>query len=186
MPFPLAGPTAPNKPAQGNALENRSAPHPGRTQTHPPPIPPQSAFGKAITYTLDLWPALEICVTDGRIEIDNNGAENAIRPPAIGKKNWLFIGAAHVGERGAILYPIVESCRRRGIDPLAYRRDMLSRLPKMTMSEIPEVTPEARTKAQPAPRPSLFGRAGGRPDHARRGRTLPHVYQPGRVSLEFA
>ena len=109
---------------------------------------PQSAFGKAITYTLDLWPALEICVTDRRIEIDNNGAENAIRPTAIGKKNWLFIGAAHAGERGAILYPIVESCRRRGIDPIAYLRDMLSRLPKMTMSEIPEVTPEARTKAQ--------------------------------------
>ena len=98
-------------------------------------------------YTLDLWPALEHFLTDGRIEIDNNGVENAIRPTALGKKNWLFIGAAHAGERGAILYTIVESCRRRGIDPQAYLRDALTRLPKMTTSQIPEVTPEAWSKA---------------------------------------
>ena len=109
---------------------------------------PQSALGKAITYTLDLWPALEIFLTDGRIEIDNNGVENAIRPTALGKKNWLFVGAAHAGERGAILYTIVECCRRRGIDPQACLRDVLTRLPKMTTSQIPEVTPEAWTKAR--------------------------------------
>jgi transposase len=109
---------------------------------------PQSALGKAITYTLDAWPALEIFVTDGRIEIDNNGVENAIRPTAIGKKNWLFFGAAHAGERGAILYTIVESCRRRGIDPIAYLRDVLTRLPRMTTSQIPEATPEAWAKAR--------------------------------------
>jgi transposase len=109
---------------------------------------PQSAFGKAITYTLDLWPALEHFLTDGRIEIDNNGVENAIRPTALGKKNWLFIGAAHAGERGAILYTIVENCRRRGIDPQAYLRDVLTRLPKMATSQIPEVTPEAWGKAR--------------------------------------
>jgi hypothetical protein len=109
---------------------------------------PQSALGKAITYTLDLWPPLEHFVTDGHIEIDNNGVENAIRPTALGKKNWLFIGAAPAGERGAILYTIVESCRRRGIDPQAYLRDVLTRLPKMTTSQIPEVTPEAWGKAR--------------------------------------
>ena len=109
---------------------------------------PQSALGKAITYTLDLWPALELFVTDGRIEIDNNGVENAIRPTALGKKNWLFIGAADAGQRGAILYTIVESCRRRGIDPSAYLREVLTRLPKMTTGQIPEATPEAWAKAQ--------------------------------------
>ncbi|MEO6788639.1 MAG: IS66 family transposase [Chthoniobacteraceae bacterium] len=117
---------------------------------------PQSAFGKAITYTLNLWPALEIFLTDGRIEIDNNGVENAIRPTAIGKKNWLFIGAAHAGERGAILYTIVESCRRRGIDPIAYLRDVLTRLPKMTTGQIPEVTPEAWAKTQRQGRTSQY------------------------------
>ncbi len=64
-------------------------------------------------------------------------------PTAIGKKNWLFIGAAAAGQRGAVLYTIVESCRRRGLDPLAYLRDVLTRLPKMTTGQIPEVTPEA-------------------------------------------
>jgi len=108
---------------------------------------PQSAMGKAITYTLDQWPALQRFLTDGRIEIDNNGVENAIRPTAIGKKNWLFIGAADAGQRGAVLYTIVECCRRRGIDPLAYLRDVLTRLPKMTTGQIPEVTPEAWTRA---------------------------------------
>ena len=109
---------------------------------------PQSALGKAITYTLDQWPALEAFLRDGRIEIDNNLVENAIRPTAIGKKNWLFIGEAEAGHRGAILYTLVESCRRRGIDPQAYLRDVLTRLPKMTTSQIPEVTPEAWTKAR--------------------------------------
>jgi transposase len=104
---------------------------------------PQSAMGRAITYALDQWPALARFLTDGRIEIDNNGVENAIRPTALGRKNWLFIGAADAGQRGAVLYTIVESCRRRGIDPLAYLRDVLTCLPKMTTSQLPEVTPEA-------------------------------------------
>jgi len=88
-----------------------------------------AATQKAITYTLDQWPALECFRRDGRIEIDNNLVENSIRPTALGKKNWLFIGAADAGERGAILYTIVESCRRRGLDPFSYLRAAV-RLPK--------------------------------------------------------
>ena len=63
-----------------------------------------------------------------------------------------FIGAADVGQRGAILYTIVESCRRRGLDPLAYLRDVLTRLPKMLAREVPSITPEAWAKAQRAAR----------------------------------
>jgi transposase len=113
---------------------------------------PQSALGRAITYALDQWPTLERFLEDGRLEIDNNTVENAIRPTAVGKKNWLFIGAADAGQRGAILYTIVESCRRRGIDPLAYLRDVLTRLPQMLMSEVDSLTPEAWAKAQGASR----------------------------------
>jgi transposase len=109
---------------------------------------PQSALGRAISYVLDQWPALARFAQDGRLEIDNNTVENAIRPTAVGKKNWLFIGAAHAGQRGAILYTIVESCRRRGLDPLAYLRDVLTRLPKMLITEVHIVTPEAWAKAQ--------------------------------------
>jgi transposase len=109
---------------------------------------PQSALGRAMTYALDQWPALERFLGDGRLEIDNNLVENAIRPTALGKKNWLFIGAADAGHRGAILYTIVESCRRRGLDPLTYLRDVLSRLPKMLITEVAGITPEAWAKAQ--------------------------------------
>jgi transposase len=65
--------------------------------------------------------------------------ENAIRPLAIGKKNWLFIGNPGAGQRSAILYSIVISCRRHGKDPLAYLRDVLTRLPRMTNQD--DLTP---------------------------------------------
>jgi hypothetical protein len=87
---------------------------------------PQSLLGQAIDYTLGQWPTLEIFLGDGRVEIDNNLVENAIRPTAIGKKNWLFIGEAQAGDRSAILYTIIECCRRRGLDPFTYLRDVFT------------------------------------------------------------
>ena len=81
-------------------------------------------------------------------EIDNNLVENAIRPTAIGKKNWLFMGDADAGERGAIIYTVIESCRRRSIDPYAYLADVLTRLPRMTNWQVPEITPAAWAKAR--------------------------------------
>jgi transposase len=110
---------------------------------------PQSVLGQAIDYALGQWKALEVYLEDGRIEIDNNLVENAIRPTALGKKNWLFIGEAAVGERGAIIYTVIESCRRRGLDPYAYLREVLSRLPTMTNRQVPEITPEAWSKKHP-------------------------------------
>jgi transposase len=104
---------------------------------------PRSGLGLALDYTLNLWPLLGVYLNDGRIEIDQNLVENAIRPTALGKKNWLFIGEAEAGERSAILYTIVESCRRRGLDPYAYLRDILTRLPSATNWQIPNLTPEA-------------------------------------------
>jgi transposase len=109
---------------------------------------PQSLLGEALDYALGQWPTLGLYLTDGRVEIDNNLVENAIRPTALGKKNWLFVGAAQAGDRGAILYTIIESCRRRGIDPYTYLKDVLTRLPTMTNHQIPEVTPEAWAKAR--------------------------------------
>ena len=109
---------------------------------------PQSPLGVAIDYTLGIWPTLEVYLTDGRVQVDNNLVENAIRPTAIGKKNWLFVGEAEAGERSAIIYTIIESCRRRGLDPAAYLRDVLTRLPNMTNRQIPEVTPATWQKSQ--------------------------------------
>jgi transposase len=116
---------------------------------------PQSPLGLAMDYALGQWRTLEIYLSDGRVEIDNNLVENAIRPTAIGKKNWLFIGEADAGQRSAIVYTLIECCRRRGLNPFAYLRDVLSRLPNMTNRQIPEVTPEAWSKScrtsQPQP-----------------------------------
>ena len=112
-------------------------------------ILPQSGFGKAIRYALGEWERVLVYAGDGRVEIDNNPCERAIRPTAIGKKNWLFFGEAEAGERSAIVYTIIESCRRRGIDPYAYLRDVLTRLPAMTNWQIRDITPEAWSKSQP-------------------------------------
>ena len=109
---------------------------------------PPSPLGIAIDYALGQWRTLEIYLGDGRVEIDNNLVENAIRPTAIGKKNWLFIGEADAGQRSAIVYTLIECCRRRGLNPFAYLRDVLARLPNMTNRQIPEVTPEAWSKSR--------------------------------------
>ena len=78
---------------------------------------PQSLLGQAVDYTLGQWSTLEVYLQDGRIEIDNNLVENAIRPTAVGKKNWLFIGEAGAGQRGAIIYTVIETCRRKASIP---------------------------------------------------------------------
>ena len=100
---------------------------------------PQTQTGKAITYLLNQWETLTAHTRHGHSRLDNNLIENAIRPSAVGKKNWLFIGHPEAGQRTAILYSIVISCRRQGKDPLAYLRDMLTRLPKMTNQD--DLTP---------------------------------------------
>lgn len=109
---------------------------------------PQSLLGQAVEYALAQWSTLEVYLGNGRVEIDNNLVENAIRPTAIGKKNWLFMGEAGAGQRGAIIYTLIESCRRRKIDPYAYLRDVLLRLPHMTNHQIPEITPARWSKSQ--------------------------------------
>jgi hypothetical protein len=112
---------------------------------------PQSALGKAISYALGQWNSLEVYLKDGTIEIDNNLVENAIRPTALGKKNWLFFGDAQAGNRSAVLYTIVECCRRRGVEPFAYLRNLLTRLPTLTNWQIKDVTPQAWAKAKIVP-----------------------------------
>jgi transposase len=102
---------------------------------------PKSNFGKALTYALGQWEKLEVYVGDGHVEIDNNLMENAIRPSAVGKKNWLFIGAAGAGQKSAIIYTFAETCRRYGIEPYDYFKDVLERLPKTTNWEAHRLAP---------------------------------------------
>jgi transposase len=92
---------------------------------------PKSGLGQACHYLLAQWAPLTRHVEHGQTRLDNNLVENAIRPSAIGKKNWLFIGHPDAGQRSAIIYSLVVSCQRHGKDPLAYLRDVLTRLPAM-------------------------------------------------------
>jgi transposase len=108
---------------------------------------PRSLMGQAIHYALEQWNGLLVFLADGHVEIDNNLVENAIRPTAVGKRNWLFIGEAEAGQRSAILYTIIESCRRHGLDPFAYLREAFGRLPTMTIGQVKDITPAACAQA---------------------------------------
>jgi len=102
---------------------------------------PTSAMGEAISYTLGLWPQLLRFRDDGRLEIDNNRVENAVRPTALGKKNWMFIGHPDAGQRSAIIYTLLQSCRRLGINPREYLHDVLTRIPAMTNQQTRSLLP---------------------------------------------
>ncbi len=106
-----------------------------------PRVLPQSTLGKAVSYFLDEYDALVGYLRDGRFEIDNNLIENDIRPTAVGRKRWLFIGHPHAGWRSAVIYSLIVSCRRRGINPETYLTDVLRRLPGLKITEIDALLP---------------------------------------------
>jgi len=103
---------------------------------------PGNNMGKAISYALNHWKQLEYYIQNGLIEIDNNLVENKVRPVALGRKNWLRIGHVDAGKRSAIIYSILESCKRYGINTQEYLRDVLARLPAMKITEISELMPK--------------------------------------------
>ena len=95
-------------------------------------VRPASKLGAACSYLLGQWDALVKICDYGQVRLDNNLIENAVRPTAVGKKNWLFVGAPHAGKRSAILYTLLLSAERCGIDPLHYLQDLLEKLPAMS------------------------------------------------------
>ena len=106
-----------------------------------PRVLPQSTLGKAVRYLLNEYMALIGYLRDGRFEIDSNLVENDVRPSAVGKKRWLFIGHPDAGWRSAVIYTIIQSCRRYGINPQEYLTDVLQRLPSMTTSQVKDLLP---------------------------------------------
>jgi transposase len=91
---------------------------------------PKSRIGQAATYTRNQWTALNRYLEDGDLSIDNNISERCVKPVAIGRKNWLFIGSAPAGRRAAILMSLVASCKDNRVEPWAYLRDLFTRLPQ--------------------------------------------------------
>jgi len=105
------------------------------------PFLPQSPMGKALHYARNEWEVWQVYLQDGRLEIDNNLTENAIRPSAVGKKNWLFIGHPEAGWRSAVIYSVLVTCRRHGINTWDYLRDIFTRLPGATNQQLADYLP---------------------------------------------
>jgi transposase len=93
-------------------------------------VPPTSATGKALNYLNREWKKLIRYLDDGRLEIDNNGAENAIRPFVVGRKNWLFSASVKGVKASANLYSLIETAKANGLEPYAYLRYLFTALPK--------------------------------------------------------
>ena len=108
---------------------------------------PKSVIGKAATYTLNQWDALNRYVNDGDLSIDNNAAERAMKPVAIGRKNWLFVGSPIAGARAAGLMSMIASCKANMVEPFAWLRDVLTQLPLGTSPET--LLPDVWLKSHP-------------------------------------
>jgi transposase len=101
----------------------------------------KSTFAEALRYSLTRWDALTRYTTDGRLDICNNAAERAIRPLALGRKNWTFIGAESAGKRAAVMYTIIETAKLNSLDPEAYIRTLITSIADHPAKRIDELLP---------------------------------------------
>ena len=102
---------------------------------------PKSALGKAVAYTLNMWPKLRRCFDHAEVELSNNLAENSMRPVALGRKNWLHVGSVKAGPKVAAILSVVESCRRIGAPLKEYLAAVLPGLDRRMLSEVATLTP---------------------------------------------
>ena len=107
-----------------------------------------TGLARALDYSLKRWAALTRYIDDGQLPIDNNWVENQIRPIALGRSNWLFAGSLRVGQRAAAVMSLMQSAKLNGLDPHAYLKDVLQRLPTHKMRLVAELLPH---RWQPAP-----------------------------------
>lgn len=110
-------------------------------QVHREKVPKGSKTENAINYSLKRWDALSRYLGDGRLPIDNNWVENQIRPWALGRKNWLFAGSLRSGQRAANIMSLIQSAKNNDLDPYAYLKDVLERLPTHKASQIDQLLP---------------------------------------------
>jgi transposase len=109
---------------------------------------PKAPLRKAAEYALGQWSAFTSYLTDGRIELSNNLVENAIRPIAIGRKNYLFKGSEAAAQRGAVTYSLLATANLHGIEPLSYVKDLLTKLPGEKDSAVEQYLPHRWNPAQ--------------------------------------
>lgn len=104
-------------------------------------VTPTSAIGKAIAYALPRWERLMLYAHDGRLEIDNNLVENAIRPIAIGRKNYLFAGSHEAAQNAAMFYSLLGTCKLKGIEPFQWLKNLFEKLPDWKANRLEELLP---------------------------------------------
>ncbi len=102
---------------------------------------PKSAIGKAIAYSLKLWPRLTRYTENGQWAIDNNGVENSIRPVALGRKNYLFAGSHQAAQQAAMMYSFLGTCKMNRIEPFGWLREVLRKIPDTRLSELHRLLP---------------------------------------------
>jgi len=101
----------------------------------------KSDLAKAIRYSLSRWEALCRFTEDGRLEMTNNAAERAIRPLTLGRRNWTFLGSDSGGERAAVFFTLIQSCKLNGVNPEAYLADLVGRVSEHPASRLDELLP---------------------------------------------
>ena len=104
---------------------------------------PKSNMGQAISYALGQWSGLDAYLLDGRVELDNNLIENAIRPTKLGQKNCLFLGSERGGELAAIAFTIIENCKRYNLDLREYLSNTMKTFVEKGPACAPYLTPKA-------------------------------------------
>ncbi len=103
---------------------------------------PKSPIGKAIQYALSRWDQLSVYLIDPNLLLDNNQIENAVRPLAIGRKNYLFAGSHEAAQRAAMLYSFMGTCKKNGVNPFEWLRDILIRISEHHANKLDELLPQ--------------------------------------------
>jgi hypothetical protein len=112
-------------------------------------VVPKSTIGEAVTYATNQWPTLGVYLADGRLTIDNAVAEQAIRPLAVGRRNWLHLGGDGGLRPTAVLPSIAASVKRHGINPWVYLKDILTELPaRSPVTDLTELLPDMWTRCR--------------------------------------
>lgn len=118
-----------------------------------PEVPPSTLTGKALTYLANQWPKLIGYLDDGRLEIDNNACERAIRPFVIGRRNWLFADTPAGAHASANLYSLIETAKANGHEPYRYLRHLFTQLPAATRVEDIDALLPTRLTPEDVPAP---------------------------------